>query len=209
MAEDKKDGKLLITLSREYGSGGRDIAHKLGEELGIPCYDHELINKAVEESGIALEEVIKDSEQISNPLAYLFSFAGGPTSGDAISLPGPDRIFLAQSKVIKDFADQGSCIVVGHCADYILENRDPINVFIHGEYDSKIKRIMARSGLDEAGAKARMKKYDKGRANYYQHYTDRKWGLAVNYDLSVSSTDLGIDGTVALIKSYLSILGKC
>lgn len=197
------ESRTVITISRQYGSGGREIGAKVAQALGVPCYDKELIDRAVKESGIAEEFFEQSSEKIKNPVSFLFSFnAGGNNSEEC--LPVSDRVFLTQSKIIKDAAAEGGCVIIGHCADYVLEEHtDVINIFIHGNLDTRIKRVAARNNLDATQAAARVKRTDKERATHYQHYTDRKWGRVENYDLSISSSTLGVEGTAAVILDYI------
>jgi len=194
--------RTIVAINRQYGSGGREIGTKVAQELGIAYYDKELIARAVKESGIAEEFFEENSEQIRNPMAFLFSFPAG--GGGEDSLPVSDRVFLAQSRIVRDAADEGSCVIIGHCADYVLEDRDDVvTVFIHGDWQTRVQRVAARNSLTEAEAVARIKRIDKERETHYQHYTDRKWGRVTDYDLTLDSSRLGVDGSVALILDYL------
>lgn len=202
-----QDKKVIITISRQYGSGGREVGRKIADELGIAYYDSELIALAVKESGIAEDFFGEESEQVTNPFSYLFSFSN-VSNGQTDTLPVSDRIFLAQAKVIKDVADKSSCVVVGHCADYILgEYENVMNFFIHADTEARVERVMERNNLTAEEALAKIKKFDKCRAGYYQHYTDKKWGRAENYGMSISSSELGLDGTTQVILKYLEIKG--
>lgn len=199
--------KTIITINRQYGSGGREIGTKVAQALGIAYYDKELIARAVKESGIAEEFFEANSEQIKNPVAFLFSFPAG--GGGEDSLPVSDRVFLAQSKIVRDAANESSCVIIGHCADYVLEDHeDVVNVFIHAAWDSRVKRIAANNGLSETEAVTRIKRIDRERETHYQHYTDRRWARVENYDLAIDSSTLGIDATVEVVLDYLRRLGS-
>ncbi len=199
-------GKTIITVSRQYGSGGREVGKRLAEKRGLAYYDKELIARAAKESGVGEEFFEKEGEQVANPLSFLFSYAleGSGTSQDA--LPLADRIFIVQAKIIKQIATEGDCVIVGRCSDYVLDQDfDSIDVFVHSDWESRITRVMRRNDLDREGAIARIKKTDKRRSTYYQHYTDRRWGDTVNYDLSLSTSKIGIDGTVDLLDRYVEL----
>ena len=187
----------IITISREFGSGGRTIGKQLAEELGVPCYDSEIIEKVAVESGFA-EEYIKDKGEYTHPslLMGLLSsrtLYAGPTN--------EDKIWLIQCKVIKELASKGPCVIIGRCADYILRNRDDImKVFVYADVEERAKRIVEIYGeTDEAPVK-RIKDKDKRRAAYYQHYTDMNWGASRNYDVCLNSSFVGIDGCVKILK---------
>jgi cytidylate kinase len=205
MTESGTD-KTVITVSRQYGSGGREVGKKLAEKLGIAYYDKELIALAAKESGVGEEFFEKEGEQVVNPFAYLFSYAleGSGASQDA--LPLSDRIFIAQAKIIKQIATEGDCVIVGRCSDYVLDQDfDSIDVFVHSDRESRVTRVMQRNDLDRTGAIDRIKKTDKRRSTYYQHYTDRRWGDTVNFDLALSTSKIGIDGAVELLGRYVEL----
>ncbi len=189
--------KKIITISREFGSGGRTIGKQLAEELGVPCYDSEIIEKVAVESGFA-EEYIKDKGEYTHPSLLMGLLSSrtlytGPTN--------EDKIWLIQCKVIKELASKGPCVIIGRCADYILRNRDDImKVFVYADVEERAKRIVEVYGeTDEAPVK-RIKDKDKRRAAYYQHYTDMNWGASRNYDVCLNSSFVGIDGCVKILK---------
>ena len=158
----------IITISRQYGSGGREIGEKLAERLGYTYYDKEIIKLAVEESNISAEFFEKDGESTDSMLSYFLSFANGTTGTDEDSLPLPDRIFLIQSKIIKQLASKGPCVIIGRSADYVLRDQPGLlKVLVYADKPSRIVRVMKRNELTEKGAAARIKKIDKGRALYY------------------------------------------
>ena len=177
----------VITISREYGSGGRAIGERLAKELGIPFYDKELIFMAAKESGLS-EEYIKKTEQMKST-SFLYGLYMG-----AQQLPMNDQIFLVQSKIIRQVASEGPCVIVGRCADYVLrERKDLLNVFIHGDMPEKIQRISRLYHVSEQEAVKMMADTDKRRMTNYNFYTEQKWGKASNYTLSLNSSQLGYD----------------
>ena len=198
--------KKIVTISRQYGSGGRYIGKKLSEKLGIPCYDEKLIDMVAKESGFAQDFVAEKGERMTGSLLFniasSLSYANNVFSGNGVSLQ--DEIYFIQNKIIKDLAETGSCVIVGRCADYILRERDDVlNVFIHADMASKINRAVMYFGITEDQAPALLKKKDKARSNHYKYYTDQDWGMASNYDLSLNSGALGIDGCVDVILKAL------
>ena len=198
--------KKIVTISRQYGSGGRYIGKKLSEKLGIPCYDEKLIDMVAKESGFAQDFVAEKGERMTGSLLFniasSLSYANNVFSGNGVSLQ--DEIYFIQNKIIKDLAEKGSCVIVGRCADYILRERDDVlNVFIHADMASKINRAVTYFGITEDQAPAHLKKKDKARSNHYKYYTDQDWGMASNYDLSLNSGALGIDGCVDVILKAL------
>ena len=183
----------VITISREYGSGGRAIGERLAKELGIPFYDKELIFMAAKESGLS-EEYIKKTEQMKST-SFLYGLYMG-----AQQLPMNDQIFLVQSKIIRQVASEGPCVIVGRCADYILRNvADCLRVFIHADFDKRAERIVEVYGETDVPTEKRLRDKDKRRAAYYQFYTDTKWGLAQNYHISLDSGTIGIERCVELL----------
>lgn len=203
------DKKIIITIAREYGSGGKCIGQKLSEILNIPFYDKELLALAAKESGIH-EDLFKEADE-NHPKGFWNSMSFSTSSfgnvfSDGGELPINDRLFLIQSSIIKEIANEGSCIIVGRCADYILQDHpDAIHIFIHALEKDKIQRVIETYGINEKDAKTAMSKTDKRRAAYYDYYADGKWGQAENYDLSIDSSVIGIDGTVTLIKEFANL----
>lgn len=199
----------IITIGRQYGSGGRDIGKKLAEELGIPVYDKEMLDRAAKESGICQELFETHDEKPSNSFLYslvMDTYTMGYSSGAFSEMPLNHKIFLAQFDAIKKIADEGPCILVGRCADYALESYDNVmTLFIHADMEARIKRIARRKDLTDAKAKELIQKTDKKRASYYNYYTNKKWGDCSSYDHCLNSSDLGIDGTVKAIKMLLEL----
>ena len=186
----------VITISREYGSGGRAIGERLAKELGIPFYDKELIFMAAKESGLS-EEYIKKTEQMKST-SFLYGLYMG-----AQQLPMNDQIFLVQSKIIRQVASEGPCVIVGRCADYILrENPRCVNVFLTADDADRIGRIRRRQGCTAEEARAMMERVDARRASYYNYYSSRTWGEAATYHLCVSTSPLGDEGTADFILEF-------
>ena len=184
----------IITISREFGSGGRTIGRKVAEKLGIPCYDAELIHKIAQESGFA-ESYIKDAGEYA-PSGFLSSaFANrafGPTN--------EDYLWNIQQRVITELAEKGACVIVGRCADYILQDKaDCLKVFIHADMKYRAERIVTEYGEREETPEQRLKDKDKRRAAYHRFYTDMKWGHAQNYHLCLDSGELGVEKCVEVL----------
>ena len=185
----------IITISREFGSGGRTIGKRTAGALGIPCYDRELIQKLAAKSGFS-EVYIEDTGE-SAPggfLASAFSHRyGEPNNADCL--------WKIQYQVITELAEQGPCVIVGRCADYILQDKaDCLRVFIHADTKFRARRIVEEYGEREASPEQRLREKDKRRAAYHRFYTDMKWGHAQNYDLTLNSGTLGIDRCVDIIR---------
>lgn len=184
----------VITISREFGSGGRTIGKKVAEQLGIPCYDAELIHKLSEESGFAENYIQEVGETAPGGfLTSAFSHRSfGPTNEDIL--------WELQCKVISELAEQGPCVIVGRCADYILQDKaDCLTVFIHADAAFRSERIVKEYGERAASPEQRLKDKDKRRAAYHRFYTNMKWGYAKNYHIALNSGVLGIDQCVQVI----------
>ena len=198
--------KTIITISREFGSGGREIGKKLAAQLGVPFYDKELIEIAARESGLDKELFEEGDERTSKGFHLLGALGyslGGPLS-TITELTLNDRLYIVQAQVIEQVANEGSCVIVGRCADYVLKDFDHVlNVFIHGEMKDKVERAIHSYEVDERDIEGSIRKIDKRRANYYEYYTDRKWGRAENYDIAINSSTFGIDGSVEIIKELV------
>lgn len=197
----------IITIGRQFGSAGKEIGNKLADELGIPFYDKELLTRAAKESGFCEEMIHAHDERPTNSFLYnlvMDTYSFGYNSAALVDMPISQKIFLAQYDTIKKIAQEGSCVIVGRCADYALADYENVlSVFIQGDMDVKIKRIMEKYNLSETKAKDMILKKDKQRQSYYNYYSSKKWGMAASYDLTVNSSVLGIDGTVKLIKQFI------
>ena len=210
MGDDEMSCNKIITITRQFGSGGREIGKALADTLNIPFYDKELISLAARESGICPEVFEQVDEKATNSLLYSLS-TGFHNYGNSFSsmgdLPVNDRLYILQHQIIKDLAEKENFVVVGRCADYILrENPNVVKVFIYADIDSRIKRAVDRHEIDPTRAKQAVIKADKNRANYYSFYSGKKWGLADNYDLCINSTNISTEQAVKIITSYLHIL---
>ena len=193
--------KTIITIGRQYGSGGREIGEKLAKQLNIPFYDSKLLEIAAKESGISQEFFENNDEKPVNSLLYILS---NTYSDD--NLPFNHKLFLAQFDAIKKIAEQGGCVIVGRCADYALrENPDCINLFIHADLQIRKQRAIEKYGIEEKRANEVVIRKDKQRASYYNFYTPNKWGHADNYDLVIDSGKIGIDNAVEIIKKYIEL----
>lgn len=200
---------LLITIARQYGSAGREIGRKLAADLGVKCYDKELLSVAAKESGISQELFETHDEKPTNSFLYslvMDTYSLGYSTSSFVDMPINHKVFLAQFDTIKKIANKESCVIIGRCADYALEEfPNAISIFIHADLEKRIPRIMRLYNLKEDKAKEVILKTDKKRASYYNYYSNKKWGEAKGYHLSVDSGLLGADGTVQLIKDYIEI----
>lgn len=196
-------GNIAITIGRQFGSGGRDIGRLVADRLGISYYDKELIMKEAQESGISPKLLENADERTPSFLENLFSWNGISTgsvfSGNTTMTL--DNLYMLQSKLIRKIAAEGPCVIVGRSAEYALRKHRPLlSVFIHADIDDRVKRIMARQPeLRPDQAEQLANKRDRMRAGYYEYYTDKEWGKSESYDLSLSSSRLGIEGCVELI----------
>lgn len=206
----KMSEKLVITIARQYGSGGRDVGHKVAELMGAKCYDQDLIVMAAKRSGISEEALARADEQASSSLLYTLAMGASMiyTNTTPMAVPINDALFIAQSEIIRELSESENCVIVGRCADYILKDHERlVKVFVQGDINDRIKRIMSRAGISESEAKDRIAKKDKKRANYYNYYTGGKWGKPDNYNLIVSTSKIGVDGAAKLICDYARTLG--
>lgn len=197
----------IITISRQYGSGGREIGKKLAERLGVPFYDNELITRAAKESGFAVEAFQNAENKATNSLLYSIAMgmnAYGNQDMGYTQMSIDDQIFLAQANVIRKVANEGSCVIVGRCADYILrEYPNVVNIFIWADMEYRKNRAVSLYQLSPNKAEDQINKIDKRRANYYSYHACEKWGKAANYHLSIKSDYVGIDSSVDCIMNYL------
>ncbi len=203
--------KKVITISRQYGSGGREIGKKLAETLGIPFYDNEIISRAAKESGFSETAFEAVEDKATNSLLYSIAMGMNVFANQDVGFSGlslDDRIFLAQSNVIRKVAEEGPCVIVGRCADYILKDQDNVvNVFIRADLDFRIQRSVEVDGLTSEHAAETVLKKDKSRGNYYRYHTGERWDNLLNYDMVLRSDQIGIDQTVKCIKSYIEAMG--
>ena len=183
---------VIITLSREYGSGGRYIGKLVAEKLGIKLYDKEFITEIAEETGLS-EEYIKENEQKRENLSIL-------NNGYYFGLNNADELFIKESELIKKVANEKSCVIVGRCADYILRNReDVLKIFVYSDMENKIERATKFYGLNKESAKKEINRIDKLRANHYKYYTENDWRDSSNYDICINSDALGVEKASEII----------
>ena len=201
-------GKTIITIGREFGSGGNDIGRALAEKLGIPFYDKEILSLAAQESGIC-EELFKNHDEKTVP-SYLFSLVKGISDVSQPNLSGDmplnHRIFIAQFKAISQVAAQGACVIVGRCADYVLKDQPHmVNVFLYADITARIDRMMKKQNLSRAEAKDLVHKRDKQRQGYYNFFADGNWGHRSNYHLMFNTTgftaETAADAIIAFIQN--------
>ena len=191
----------VITISREFGSGGRELGMKLAKRLEIPFYDKELISLSAEESGLAEDEFLHYDEYIPALQQSLEQKLYTPFSS-IYEVSMSDQVFLVQSRIIRKLAEQGPCIIVGRCADRVLENS--INLFVYAKMEARIKRMNSlATGVDPEVMENRIRELDKKRKDYYQYYTGNEWGKAQNYHLCLESGLVGVDGCLNAVLAYL------
>ncbi|MBS1372274.1 MAG: cytidylate kinase-like family protein [Lentisphaeria bacterium] len=189
----------IITISREFGSGGRTIGKLVAERLGIACYDRELVAKIAKESGLAEQFILENGEYAESANAFLFNWALG-TGLDGGVLPISDQLYIIQHNIIRGLAEKEPCVIVGRCADYILRERaDCLNIFIHADMEFRINQITRHYGETQARPEKFLRDRDKKRQTYYRHYTGRQWGALPNYQMTLESSALGIEACAELI----------
>lgn len=192
----------VITISREFGSGGREIGEAVAKRLGIELYDKTIIEMVAEKSGYSVDFVEENDQRLSRSMLFQIAVTGTlpPWLSDSKKPEAAGGLFAAQSEVIKGLAAKGGCVIVGRCADYILrEDKNRISVFIRGESDDKVNRCVREYGLNPQNAVSDMMRRDRERADYYEHYTGSKWGSVENYDICLNSSLLGEEGCIELI----------
>ena len=188
--EELEMAKRIITISREFGSGGRFIGEEVAKKLGIAYYDKNVINEIAEESGLSPEYIQENAELSPKKGLFAYAFAGRDITGKSVE----DMVHDAQRRVILDLTEKESCVIIGRNADYILKDRDDVlNVFIHGNMPEKTQRIIRLYNVDEKKAVKMMADTDKRRMTNYNFYTEQKWGKASNYTLCLNSSQLGYD----------------
>ena len=196
--------KIIITIARQYGSAGREIGERIGEILGIPVYDKQIITDAATKGNLN-EEVIKNADETAaNSLLYTLAMGSnvlGATMHFGYKMPLNDKLFILQSEVIKEYAEAGSCVVIGRCADYVLRDQENVlRLFIYGDLDHREARVRERHPeIKSSQVIDVINKTDKRRSTYYNFYTGNKWGKYDNYDIAINSSTLGIEGTAKLI----------
>ena len=203
--------KPVITIARQYGSGGREIGEKLAQMLGIKAYGKELIDMAAEKSGYHPEMLTKADERAAGSLLYSLAVGASVAGGIAghYDIPINDKLFIVQNEIIKELAEKEQCIIIGRCGDYALSDiKNKITVFIHADLESRVKRISALKGVSEKEAESIIVKEDKYRSNYYNFYTGQKWGACERYSAAFNSGVLGVDATARIIADMVKELSK-
>lgn len=185
----------IITISREFGSGGKYIGILVAKKLGIPFYDKDIIEKIAEESGLVNDFIKRVSEYAPSKSIFAYSFLGRNANGESLE----DKVFVLQKKVIRELADKGPCVIVGRSADYILKDYDTMDVFIYADMKEKVERTMNFKSLSKREAEKLIKETDKRRSINYKYYTGKTWGEYTNYTLMLNSTQLGVEKTAEFI----------
>lgn len=200
----------IITISRAFGSGGRTIGREVAKRLNIPFYDKELVQKVAEESGFHADFIEEAGEYAPVTSSFLFNIAVSPNPMAMMNtMSMADQLFICQTNVIRRLADEGPCVIVGRCADYILRDRkDCLHVFIHADMEHRAERIVRLYGETKQSPEKRLADKDSKRRVYYKHYTNRSWGDAQNYHLSLNSGLIGVDNCVDIIVNVAQQLEK-
>ncbi len=198
--------KTIITIGRQFGSGGKEVGIRVAKELGIPFYDKELLQEAAKKSGLCdpiLENLDARPKSLrsTRPMeSYRFALPGAG-AGDSLE----QQVYLATFNTIRHLAEQGPCVIIGRCADYALaDNPNLLSIFIHAPMDVRIARVAKRQNLTPEKARQLILKTDKRRASYYEYYSSQKWGAVESYDFCLDSNYLGLGGTVELIQTMVA-----
>ncbi|MCQ5025869.1 cytidylate kinase family protein [Pusillibacter faecalis] len=197
--------KTIITIGRQFGSGGKEVGIRVAKELGIPFYDKELLQEAAKKSGLC-EKIFENFDERPKSLlysiamdSYMFSLPGAG-AGDSLE----QQVYLATFDTIRHIAEKGPCVIIGRCADYALaENPNHLSLFIHAPMEARIQRVARRQKLTPEEARKTIIKTDKRRASYYEYYSSKKWGAVDSYDFCLDSSCLGLSGTVELIRAMV------
>ena len=207
--------KISITIGRQFGSGGKEIGLRLGELLGFRVYDSDLLSMAAQKSGMHPEPLRRVEERAANSLLYTLAIGSSLHGAQyfGIDMPINDQLFITQTEIIKNAAEEENCIFIGRCADYVLRNHPHcINIFVHADREDRIARVCRVKGVSSENARSMITKTDKRRAGYYNFYTGKKWGRSENYHLCVNSTLLGVEGTAqmlaGIVTRYMDALSK-
>lgn len=203
---------VIVTIARQYGSGGKTVAEMFAKKNGIPCYGRDILRRASDESGINENLFSQADEKLSNGLLFGISkkiYNGEllPPSSDEFT--SPQNLFNYQAKVIRDLAKQGPCVFVGRCADFVLKDHtNVVSVFVHAPKDFCLEQAKERTAKSVGDMEKYIAKTDKFRGNFYRYYTGREWNDARNYDLCLDSSKLGFDGCVEAIEKYIEVRFK-
>lgn len=199
--------KLIITIARQYGSGGREIGERVAKLLDIPMYDKELIKDAAAKGSLNEEVLRTTDESAANSLLYTLAMGSnvlGATMQFGYKMPLNDKLFILQSEIIREYASEGSCVIIGRCADYVLRDEENVlKIFIYSDISNREKRIKERyPDIKSSQVLDVINKTDKRRASYYNFYTGNKWGKYDNYDLAINSGAFGIEKSAELIANF-------
>ncbi len=196
----------IITIAREFGSGGRELGKRIAEELGIAYYDKEIITEVTKKTKLAeeyVQQIIEQKPFVYYPINIANTFDDSYSSINNIN----ERIYIEQSNVIKELAEQSSCVIVGRCADYILKDKKPFRIYVYSDMDSKVKRCKEKREFEEEISDKKLakmiKKIDKKRKQYYEFYTSQGWGEPLNYDICINTSGKSVKETVQIILSIL------
>ncbi len=199
------DLNMIITIGRQYGSGGREIGEKLAKRMNVPYYDKELLTEAARESGLSEELFLQSDEKPTNSLLYALAMGNSYANRPPLN----HTIFMAQFETIKKIAQNGPCVIVGRCADYSLRHmKNMVSVFVHASMEYRMERAINQYHVPEKQAKGVLARTDKQRASYYNFYTDQNWSDVRNYDLALDSSKIGVEGAVDVILEYAAIKQK-
>ena len=194
---------MIISIGRQHGSSGREIARLLAKELNIKCYDKEIVDEAASHSDFSRDLINAYDEK---RMSAFMLHAGGYGLNENFRLNM--QVVSAQFDTIRSIAEKEDCIFVGRCADFVLRDRkDLVSVFVLGDMEERLKCLARRQGLDEASARKKIKEVDKDRSSFYKYYSDQVWGDAQNYDLCINSSKIGVEGTVKVIMDYIKARG--
>lgn len=204
--------KIVITIARSYGSGGRTLGKCLAEDLGIPCYDRELVRMASDESGIN-EALFGEADEKRKKGLSLFKgvkpYKGEVRSPEDSDFVSDDNLFNLQAKIIKDLAQKESCVIIGRCADYVLrEHDDVLRLFFYAPLEDCVTRVKEISGESEKEILKKIHRIDKYRADYYKYYTGRDWNDTRNYDFCLNTASMSYEKLVEVVKAYIRICGE-
>lgn len=193
----------VITIGRQYGSGGREIGRRVASRLGCTFYDSELLKLAAERAGVHPEVAAGAEERPTNGLLYGASMSMGTVRGPSVGplqTPLTDRLFFEQSAIIRHLAETEDCVIIGRCADYVLREHDNLlSTFIYADLETRVRRCVLYYGIDEATARTRIRQTDKRRASYYAYFSDKRWGSLGSYDLALDCGRFGVDGCAEIL----------
>ena len=205
-------GKMVITIARSYGSGGRTMGKMLAKELGIKYYDRELLRLASDKSGINESLFGEADEKLKSTSLFRIAkkaYDGEPISADSDDFVSNDNLFRFQAKVIKELAEEEDCVIIGRCADYVLKDHpNVIRLYCHAPLTDCIERERKLSGLSEKEIIKKIQRIDKHRADYYKYYTGNEWNDARNYDLCLNTTSMSYEELIKVVKAYIAVFKK-